>query len=110
MLQDGEERKAAKRRKLLEGGGEASTGPKKQPKPPPKKKKNRLGQRARKLLAGAPPGGVSATQVSTCTTRFPNKKSCTLCFRRLHLLGRLSDNRVASDRWGPVSTVPFSLY
>ncbi len=37
-------------------------------------------------------------------------KVVTLCFRRVHLLRWLSGNRVASDRWGPVSTVPFSLY
>ena len=66
MLQDAEGM-GPKRRKLQGSSGETArklaAQKKKQPKPPPKKKKNRLGQRARKLLAGAPQGGVPSPQV-----------------------------------------------
>ncbi|BDA41251.1 hypothetical protein COCOBI_02-0310 [Coccomyxa sp. Obi] len=54
---------AVKRRKLLGMDGEGAQkaiGQKKKPEPPPpKKKKNRLGQRARKLLAGTPQHGAA---------------------------------------------------
>ena len=66
LMQDAEEL-AAKRRKLLGRDGEGpqkASSQKKQPKPPPpKRKKNRLGQRARKLLAGTPQHGSPPLKV-----------------------------------------------
>ena len=67
-LPQDEEGVGPKRRKLQGSSGGAAqkvAAQKKQPKPPPKKKKNRLGQRARKLLAAGPQ--VPSTQVCNHT-------------------------------------------